>query len=97
MFFCVFRRRQNTRHKLVPDKKKILRQKTPHFVLNVTALKIPLKIIYALLRLHTFWYCKLVFLILLKRRKWNIMKYQTTCFLLTVICLAICYYLVRML
>ena len=61
-----------------------------------TALKIHFKIIHALLCLHTSWYYKLIYLLLLKKRKWNIIQYQTT-FLWTVISSPFCYYLVGML
>jgi hypothetical protein len=68
----------------------------PHFVLNITALKTPLTVIYNRIRLHTFRYYKFLFLLLLKRRKWNIIKYETTCSLFRVLSSAVSNYLVRM-
>jgi len=62
-----------------------------------TALIIRLKIIHALLHLHTSWYNKLLYLLLLKRRKWSVIRYRKTFFLLAIVSSAFCYYLVQML
>ena len=88
----------STHHRLVADEKTNTQEGSPevtHFVLT-SLHKNFFENHFSLLRLHTFWYYKLLFLLLLKRRKWHTIKYQATCFLLTVISSAICNYLFRM-
>jgi len=71
IFLCISAQK-NTNHKLETDDKTKLPESSPaetHFVLNVAAIKNLSKIIYALLNLHKFLYYKLLYLLILRRRK----------------------------